>query len=102
MQTMFMESQKQQAQLMATLFQKISEQKESTLLFCLQPLASNLENFVVLLHDFKKLLPVPKISGTSSLILLQSYYVCIAGCTYSKLTESHQLKMFNCLFNKIL
>ena len=58
--------------------------------------------FVVLLHDFKKLLLVPKISGTSSLILLQSYCVYIAGCTYNKLTESNQLKMFNCLFHKIL
>ena len=48
--------------------------------------------------DFKKLLLVPKISGTSSLKLLQSCCVCIAGCTYNTLTESHQLKTFYCLF----
>ena len=55
------------------------------------PLVSNLEKFVVLLHDYKKLLLVPKISGTSSLELLRSCFVCIAGCTYNKLKESHQL-----------
>jgi len=52
------------------------------LLFCLQPLVINLENFVVLLHDYKKWLLVPKISGTSSLKLLQSCMFCLHGRLY--------------------